>query len=90
MNAANFSNWLVLSHPDCSLCEAMLAELCDLLGEAAATIRVVDISDHPEWERQYGQRIPVLLIDDDFVCAYRLDRNRLQGYLAIKPPVATG
>lgn len=81
MTYPDFSKWQVLSRADCSLCEEMLAELSDLFGEAAAAIRVRDIQGDAELERRYGQRIPVLLIDDDFVCAYRLDRSRIQGYL---------
>lgn len=81
MVSPDFSQWLVLSRPDCSLCEQLQSELLDLFGDAAAGIRVQDISGDAELERQYGQRIPVLLIDGDFVCAYRLDRARLRGYL---------
>lgn len=70
-----------MSRPDCSLCGEMLVELFELFGDAAAGIRVWDIDDDAELEARYGRRIPVLLIDGDFVCAYRLDRSRLQGYL---------
>ncbi len=81
MAVADFSTWRVLSRPDCSLCDAMLGELCELLGQRAEAIQVQDISGDPELEKRYGQRVPVLLIADDFVCAYRLDRQRLQIYL---------
>jgi Glutaredoxin-like domain (DUF836) len=81
MTTAEFSNWRVLSRPDCSLCESMLGELWELLGERASAIQVQDISGDPELENRYGQRIPVLLIDGDFVCAYRLDLPRVQTYL---------
>lgn len=82
-NPANqLTDWLVLSRPDCSLCEEMLAELCELFGERAARIRVQDISGDALLESRYGRRVPVLLIDGDFVCAYRLDRARLASYLA--------
>jgi Glutaredoxin-like domain (DUF836) len=73
--------WRVLSRPDCSLCEAMLQQLVDLLGEQAGQVMVQDISDDAELERKYGQRIPVLIIDGEFVCAYRLDQSRIQPYL---------
>lgn len=74
--------WTLYSRPGCSLCEVLMVELAELLGPAAAQVRVVDITDDPELERKYGQRIPVLLADDDFVCAYRLDVERVRGYLA--------
>jgi hypothetical protein len=41
----------------------------------------VDISGDAQLERKYGSRIPVLMADDELVCAYRLDRQRLQYWL---------
>jgi len=60
----------------------MLTELAALLGPLAATVRVVDIEGDPDLERRFGHRIPVLAFDDEFVCAYRLDAERVSAYLA--------
>lgn len=73
--------WLVLSRPECSLCETMLLELCELLGDRATQVRVHDISGDDRLERKYGQRLPVLLIEGELVCAYRLDQERVRAYL---------
>ena len=74
--------WTVYSRADCSLCEHMLDELGELLGpEAAAAVEVVDIGGQPELERKYGTRIPVLAADGEFVCAYRLDAERVRACL---------
>ena len=71
--------WTVYSRADCSLCEHMLEELAELLGpQAAAAVQVVDIAGQPELERRYGTRIPVLMADGEFVCAYRLDVERVR------------
>lgn len=71
--------WTVLSRAECSLCEQLLVELGELLSPAeAARVAVVDIDEDPALERKYGQRIPVLLADGEFVCDYRLDRERVQ------------
>jgi hypothetical protein len=72
--------WTVYSRADCSLCERMLEELAEVLGPQAP-VQVVDIDGEPELERKYGTRIPVLLADGEFVCAYRLDPERVRGYL---------
>ena len=48
---------------------------------AAAAVQVVDIEGQPELERRYGTRIPVLTADGEFVCAYRLDTDRVRAYL---------
>ena len=73
------TRWTVYSRADCSLCERLLEDLASLLGpEAAAAVQVVDIDGQPELERRYGTRIPVLLADGEFVCAYRLDVERVR------------
>lgn len=74
--------WTVYSRADCSLCERMIEELAELLGpEAAAAVQVVDIDGQPELEQRYGTRIPVLTADGEFVCAYRLDTQRVKALL---------
>jgi hypothetical protein len=73
------TRWTVYSRADCSLCERLLEELAGLLGpEGAAAVQVVDIDGQPELERKYGTRIPVLMADGEFVCAYRLDVERVR------------
>jgi hypothetical protein len=73
--------WTVYSRADCSLCERLLEELAELLGAEAAAVQVVDIEGQPELERRYGSRIPVLLADEEFVCAHRLDVERVRALL---------
>ena len=74
--------WTVYSRPGCGLCEQMLEELASVLPPAeAARVQVVDIDTDPELTRKYGTRIPVLLADGEFVCAYRLDRQRVAAHL---------
>jgi hypothetical protein len=60
----------------------MLTELAQRLGAAAAQVAVVDITGDASLEERYGRRVPVLLANDEFVCAYRLDRERVERYLA--------
>ena len=72
-------HWTVLSRPDCSLCEQLLVELAEVLSPAdAARVSVIDVDQDPALARKYGHRIPVLLADGEFVCDYRLDRERVR------------
>lgn len=72
-------HWTVLSRPECSLCEQLLTELAEVLRPAeAAQVRVVDVDQDPVLARKYGHRIPVLLADGEFVCDYKLDRERVR------------
>ena len=60
----------------------MMMDLAAALGARAADdVIVVDITDNEELERRYGSKIPVLTADDDFVCCYRLDRDRVAAHL---------
>ena len=74
--------WTVYSRPHCSLCEQLLHELAGLLPvEEASRVAVIDIGQNAELERKYGTRVPVLVADNEFVCAYRLDAARVRALL---------
>jgi glutaredoxin len=75
------SQWIVYSRPGCGLCEEFLTALAELLGERAAIVEVVDIDTDETLLRKYFDRIPVLTVDGDFVCQYRLDVERVRRYL---------
>lgn len=60
-----------------------MSELALLLGaELSSQVEVVDISGDEALERRYGRKVPVLTVDGDFVCAFRLDRERVQAHLS--------
>jgi hypothetical protein len=73
---------VLLSRPDCSLCEEFAAELAHA-GREIAMPRVtwVDVDSDPELARRYGLDIPVLLLDGVKVCQHRLDRDELHRLL---------
>jgi hypothetical protein len=73
--------WVVYSRAQCGLCEQFQIELAELLGERAYQVQVVDIDTDSELKRKYGERIPVLTVDGDYVCAIRVDAERVQRYL---------
>jgi hypothetical protein len=78
------TKWIVYSRPDCSLCDAFLHDLAAALGAAAAAdVTVVDVDSDPDLARKYGQRIPVLLADGEFVCAYGLDVERVRALVEV-------
>ena len=65
------------------MCEALMLDLAALLGpKAADDVVVVDITDKEELEQRYGSKIPVLTADDEFVCCYHLDRDRVMACLS--------
>jgi hypothetical protein len=65
---------VLLTRPECELCEQMLHELT-MLGRRhpLPAVELRDVDDDPELQRRYGLKIPVLLIDGVPVCSVRLD-----------------
>jgi hypothetical protein len=76
------SSWVVYSRDGCGLCHEFMTELADQIGSLAETVRVIDVDADPELRRRYGDRVPVLVVDDAFVCAVRVDRERIDRLLA--------
>jgi len=75
------AGWIVYSRPNCGLCEEFQLQLAAILGPRAAQVRVVDIDSDPLLAGKYGDRIPVLTVDGDYVCAIRVDAERVRRFL---------
>ena len=73
--------FIVYSRRGCHLCEDLLGELEPLL-RGRGQIQVRDVDDNPDWVRDYGLRVPVLVCDDDEICQYNLDRQAVLNRLA--------
>lgn len=68
----------LLTRPECGLCEEMQSELAALAHQyPLPPIELHDVDADPEWQRRYGLKIPVLLLDQTLICSVRLDRDEL-------------
>jgi len=73
----------LLSRPGCYLCEDFEAEVLAHFGEQLE-IDTVQVDRHPQWQAQYGLKIPVLLdAVDRFVCAVVVDADAIAAALAL-------
>jgi hypothetical protein len=56
----------------------MLAELRTLAARTPLPpLTILDVDSEPDWQRRYGLKIPVLLLDSTLVCCHRLDAAEL-------------
>ena len=65
----------------CHLCDVMLDDLHPYLQRPDVTFKRVDIDEYPEWLNAYNSLVPVLHVDDEPVCKYVLDKERMDGFL---------
>ncbi len=66
--------------PDCPLCEAAceaLARVRAKLSGVQLIVRPLDIRTDPAWGDEYANLIPVLEMDGERLCVYRVDERQL-------------
>lgn len=69
---------VVVSREGCGLCDEMLHELAELERQGRLPpVTIVDVDSDPEWIRQYGLKVPVLLLDGSVICHYTLNSQEL-------------
>jgi thiol-disulfide isomerase/thioredoxin len=69
---------VVISREGCGLCDEMLHELADLeRNHALPPVTVVDVDSDPELVRQFGLKVPVLMLDGSVICHYTLNSKEL-------------
>jgi glutaredoxin len=69
---------VVLSREGCGLCEEMLHALAELEREQSLPpVAVIDVDSHAELARQFGLKVPVLLLDGSVICHYTLNSKEL-------------
>jgi thiol-disulfide isomerase/thioredoxin len=69
---------VVLSREGCGLCEDMLLALAELeQANSIPSVTVLDVDSDPDLARQYGLKVPVLLLDGSAICHYTLNSKEL-------------
>jgi hypothetical protein len=70
-------NFVLYSRSNCPLCESMEDELSPFIDKYKIAIRRQYIDNEPELVEQYGDKVPVLTLDNEILCEYFLDPDRL-------------
>jgi glutaredoxin len=61
------------SRAGCHLCEVMQEELQPYMEQYRLSLQIVDIDSDDDLLRRYAVKIPVLVLDGETICQYRLD-----------------
>ncbi len=69
---------VLYSRPGCHLCDEMKELIAQVRGDFEARLREVDVSTDPALEADYGELIPVLLVDGKKAFKYRTTRDALR------------
>jgi len=72
----------VVTRQGCHLCEVAEAEVERICGELAVPWELTDVDADPELRAEYGERVPVILIDGAEHGYWRVEEDRLRAALA--------
>ena len=79
---------VVLSRENCGLCHEMLVGLAEMERQRSIPeVKVVDVDSDPELQRQFGLKVPVLLLDDSVICHYTLNSKELLRLVGRSPAI---
>ncbi|SNR48738.1 glutaredoxin family protein [Blastococcus mobilis] len=73
----------LLTRAGCHLCETAAETLARIGGEAGLVPEVVDVDGDPELRAEYGDRVPVVLLDGQEHSYFTVDVVRLRRDLGI-------
>ncbi|MEU7814173.1 glutaredoxin family protein [Pseudonocardia sp. NPDC049154] len=68
----------VLSRANCHLCEVAEADVARICGELGVDWRTEDVDADPELRAEYGDMVPVILIDGKQHGYYRVEEERFR------------
>ncbi len=69
--------FILYSRSSCSLCEAMEEELMPFIENYSLTVNRLYIDNEAALQELYGDKVPVLTLDDEILCHYFLDKDIL-------------
>ena len=72
----------VMTRQDCAACAKAEADVRRICDELAVSWEVCDVDTDPEWRAEYGDQVPVILVDGDEHSYWSVEENRLRSALA--------
>lgn len=74
----------VMSRQGCHLCEVAEVDVARICAELGVEWHVQDVDADTELRAEYGDRVPVILIDDAEHGYWRVEEDRLRAALAAR------
>jgi hypothetical protein len=72
----------LMSRIDCHACDVAKVELTRICGELGVPLTITDVDGDPELRGEYGDRVPVFLIDGAEHGYWQVEEARLRSALA--------
>ncbi|MDQ3735324.1 MAG: glutaredoxin family protein [Actinomycetota bacterium] len=73
---------VLYSRSDCHLCDVAHADLERICADLAVGFDTVDVDTDPDLRAQYGDRVPVIVVDGREHASFRVKESALRAALA--------
>ncbi|MPZ84132.1 MAG: glutaredoxin family protein [Actinophytocola sp.] len=74
----------VMSRQGCHNCEVAEAEVARICADLGVEWSVSDVDSNQEWRAEYGDRVPVILVDDVEHGYWQVEEDRLRAALTAR------
>jgi glutaredoxin len=74
----------LFAKPGCHLCDDAREVIARVCADVGTSYQEVDITTDPDLQRQYGEQIPVTLVDGAQHDFWRVDEQRLRAALVTR------
>lgn len=74
----------VMSRQGCHNCEVAEADVARICADLGVEWSVRDVDTDPEWRAEYGDRVPVILVDDVEHGYWQVEEERLRAALTAR------
>lgn len=72
----------LLTREGCHLCEQAKPVVAEICSETGAELREIDVDTDPQLRAEYGDRLPVFLVDGREHGYWRVEEDRLRAALS--------
>lgn len=74
----------VMVRQTCGSCARVVDQITPVVAEAGAQLEIVDVDESDELAAEFGDRVPVIVIDDEEFACWEVDNDELVAELGAK------
>ena len=74
----------VMVRQTCGSCARVVDQITPVVAEAGAQLEMVDVDESDELAAEFGDRVPVIVIDDEEFACWEVDNDELAAELGEK------
>lgn len=79
----------IYTRAGCHLCEAAIATAAQVAAATGSAVVTVDVDADPEDQAEYGDLVPVIMVDGRMHAYYQVDPDRLRAAVVAPEPPPT-